>query len=190
MLTLLTLLLAAPLPTATLADSIQTLSGVTMPDTVTVNGTPLVLNGMALRKKMVFKVYVAGLYLPARNSDAEVILGADAPRQIVLHFLRGVDKGKMCGAWEESLKNNSPDASADVKEKFTTLCSYMDDVDKDQQMIFTYLPDQGTSIEVNGVAKGTLEGKEFADALFRSWIGPKPGPGEDFKKKLLGQKKD
>ena len=96
----------------------------------------------------------------------------------------------MCDAWEESLKNNSPDASADLKEKFTTLCSYMDDVDKNQQMIFTYLPEQGTSIEVNGAAKGTLEGKEFADALFRSWIGPKPGPGEDFKKKLLGQKKD
>ena len=168
MLTLLTLLLVAPLPTTTLADSTQTLSGVTMPETVTVNGTELVLNGMALRKKMVFKVYVAGLYLPSRTSDAEAILGADAPRQIVLHFLRGVDKGKMCGAWEESLKNNSPDASPDVKEKFTTLCSYMDDVDKDQKMVFTYLPEQGTLIEVNSVAKGTLEGKEFADALFRS----------------------
>jgi hypothetical protein len=189
MLTLLTLLLATPVSPLSIADSVQSLSGVTMPETVTVNGTELVLNGMALRKKMVFKVYVAGLYLPARNSDAAAILDADAPRQIVLHFLRGVDKGKMCDAWEESLKNNSPDASADLKDKFATLCSYMDDVDKDQQMIFTYLPAQGTSIEVNGAAKGTLEGKEFADALFRSWIGPKPGPGEDFKKKLLGQKK-
>jgi hypothetical protein len=188
MFTLLTLLLAAPVPLQSVVDSTRTLSGVTMPETVTVNGTELVLNGMALRKKMVFKVYVGGLYLPARNSDAEAILSADTPRQMVLHFLRGVDKGKMCGAWEESLKNNSPDASADVKEKFTTLCSYMDDVDKDQQMIFTYMPAQGTAIEVNGAAKGTLESKEFADALFRSWLGPKPGPGEDFKKKLLGKK--
>ncbi|HEY7027706.1 MAG TPA: chalcone isomerase family protein [Gemmatimonadales bacterium] len=188
MLTLLTLLLAAPVSTPSSADSTQTLSGVTMPETVTVNGIDLVLNGMALRKKMVFKVYVAGLYLPSKTSDAEAILGADEPRQIVLHFLRGVDKGKMCGAWKESLENNSPEASPDVKEKFTTLCSYMDDIDKNQQMIFTYLPEQGTSIEVNGAAKGTLEGKEFADALFRSWIGPKPGPGEDFKKKLLGKK--
>jgi chalcone isomerase-like protein len=187
MLTLLTFLLAA-FPTPSIADSTQTLSGVTMPGTVTVKGTELVLNGMALRKKMVFKVYVAGLYLPARNSDADAILGADTPRQIVLHFLRGVDKGKMCGAWDESLKNNSPDASADVKEKFATLCKYMDDVDKDQLMVFTYLPEQGTTIEVNGAAKGTLEGKEFADALFRSWLGPKPGPGDDFKKKLLGKK--
>jgi hypothetical protein len=81
MLTLLTLLLGAHLATSSLADSTQTLSGVTMPDTVTVNGTQLVLNGMALRKKMVFKVYVAGLYLPARNSDPDAILGADAARR-------------------------------------------------------------------------------------------------------------
>ena len=30
--------------------------------------------------------------------------------------------------------------------------------------------------------------KEFADALFKSWIGPKPGPGEGFKKNLMGMK--
>jgi hypothetical protein len=60
MLTLLTLLLATPVSTASIADSVADLSGVTRPETVTVNGTELVLNGMALRKKMVFKVYVAG----------------------------------------------------------------------------------------------------------------------------------
>ena len=92
----------------------------------------------------------------------------------------------MCGAWDESLENNSPDASAGLKEQFATLCKYMDDIKDGQQMVFTYLPESGTTIEVNGTGKGTIEGKEFADALFRSWIGPKPGPGEGFKKKLLG----
>jgi hypothetical protein len=29
-------------------------------------------------------------------------------------------------------------------------------------------------------------GKEFADALFRTWLGPKAIPGEEFKKHLLG----
>ena len=48
-------------------------------------------------------------------------------------------------------------------------------------------PSRGARVEVNGRPKGTLEGKAFADALFKLWIGPKPGPGEDFKQCLLGR---
>ena len=40
------------------------LAGVTMPDSVQVGNTTLVLNGLGLRTKIVVKVYVAGLYLP------------------------------------------------------------------------------------------------------------------------------
>lgn len=173
---------AAPLP----VDTTRTMSGVSMPETIMVDGTELVLNGMALRKKVVFKVYVAGLYLTERSSNPDAILNADSPRRIVLHFLRGVDKGKMCGAWDEGLKNNTPNPSAEVSAQFATLCSYMEDVKDEEEFVFTYMPGQGTLIEVRGAAKGTIESKEFADALFRSWLGPKPGPGDGFKKKLLG----
>jgi hypothetical protein len=188
MITLVALLLLAPSRAAPAQDSVRTLSGVTLPESVSVEGRELVLNGMALRKKFVVKVYVAGLYLAARSSDAEAILAADSPRRMVLQFLRGVDKGKMCGAWDESLENNTPTASDALKEQFATLCSYMADIKDGQQMVFTYLPETGTTIEVAGVRRGTIEGKDFADALFRSWIGPKPGPGEGFKKNVLGVK--
>ncbi len=165
-----------------------TVNGVTFTDTVTVAGNSLVLNGVALRKKAIFKVYQAGLYLPARSSDADAILAADAPRRMVMQFLRDVGKDKMCEAWNEALENNTPDASAQLKADFTTLCGYMDDIKDKQQMVFTYLPGTGTEVSVAGAAKGTIEGKDFADALFKAWIGPKPGPGEGFKKNLLGMK--
>ena len=106
MFTLAALLLLALPGTRSIADSVQTLSGVTMPDTVTVEGRELLLNGMALRKKFVVKVYVAGLYLTARSSDAAAIFAANSPLRIVLQFLRGLDKGKILAAWQESLKNN------------------------------------------------------------------------------------
>jgi hypothetical protein len=41
-------------------------------------------------------------------------------------------------------------------------------------------------VSVKGVEKGTIEGKAFADGLFKVWIGPRPGPGEGIKKQLLG----
>ena len=48
----------------------------TLPTQMDVDGQALVLNGTATRKKFIVKVYVAALYLPARETDAERILGA------------------------------------------------------------------------------------------------------------------
>jgi hypothetical protein len=163
-----------------------TRDGVSLPTRVEVDGNALKLNGTATRKKFIVKVYVAGLYLPAKESDAEKILGADEPRHIVLQFVHDVDKGKMCNAWNEALENNTPDASAEIKAQFETLCSYMEDIKKGEQFVFSYVPASGTHVGVKGVEKGVIPGKAFADALFKAWIGPKPGPGEGFKKQLLG----
>ena len=162
------------------------MNDVTLPTRIEVEGQQLVLNGMALRKKAIFKVYVAGLYLAQKSSSADAILSADSPRRIVLQFLRGVSANQMCGALNDGLKDNTPNASAELRQQFTTLCSYFEEIKKGEQFVFTYLPGRGTIVEVKGARKGAIEGKEFADALFRAWIGPKPGPGEDFKRKLLG----
>lgn len=175
--------IAAPLAAQ---DSTATLNDVTLPRRVTVEGHDLVLNGMALRKKFIIKVYVAGLYLPEPSTNAEQILASDAPRRMVLQFLYHPSAKQMCGAWNESLEDNTPNASAELKQQFVTLCGYMEDVKKGEQFVFTYLPGSGTTVEVRGKVKGTIMGKEFADALFKSWIGPRPGPGEGFKKKVLG----
>jgi hypothetical protein len=177
---------AVPVPVLQDSGTSVTRDGVTLPARVDVDGHALVLNGTATRKKFIVKVYVAGLYLPARETDAEKILAADEPRHLVMQFVHDVDKGKMCNAWNEGLEKNTPDASPELKAQFDTLCSYMEDIKKGEQFIFTYLPGAGTRVSVKGVDKGTIEGKPFADALFKVWIGPHPGPGEGFKKRLLG----
>jgi hypothetical protein len=162
------------------------LANVTMPTRVRVGDQELVLNGMALRKKFVVKVYVASLYLPEKTTSADQILQTDGPRYMVMSFVHSVDKGKLCGAWNEGLENNTPDAGEELKTDFKRLCDMMEDIKDGEQMVFTYLPGTGTTVGVRGADRGTIEGKAFADALFRCWIGPKPGPGQDFKKNLLG----
>jgi hypothetical protein len=176
---LLTLFLALPAGAGTLA-------GVTLPDTADVKGQSLVLNGMGLRSKLFIKVYVGGLYLPQKEKAAAKILGADTPRRMVMHFLYSVNKEQMCEAWDEGLTQNTPKAAADVKKSFTTLCSWMEAIPKGNKIVLTYVPGEGTHVEVNGKAKGTLEGKATADAILNTWIGPDPGPGADFKKAVLG----
>lgn len=180
--------IASPLSTSLLAQAPAEIAGVTMPATVDAGGSPLVLNGLALRKKSIVKVYVAGLYLPAKSNDANAILAGDTPRELRMQFLRDVGKDKMCEAWNESLENNSPGADAQLQADFKQVCGYMQDLKKGDVMTFTYVPGTGTTVDIAGTKKGTIAGKPFADALFKSWIGPKPGPGEGFKTDLLGGK--
>ena len=182
----LALLLVVPsLPAAPAAAA--TLEGVTLPDHVDAGGQSLVLDGMGLRKKFFIRVYVGGLYLPSKESDAGKVLTADAPRRMVFDFLYSVSKDQMCDAWKEGLEDNTPRAPAAVKKAFDTLCAWMEAIPKGHTMAFTYLPGTGTEVEVNGKKKGNLEGKPVADAILATWLGPKPGPGDDFKKAVLGK---
>ena len=176
---LLSLLLTVPAGAASLA-------GVTLPDTAEVKGQSLALNGIALRTKFFIKVYVAGLYVAQKEKSAAKIFAADSPRRQVMHFLYGVSKAQMCDAWNDGLAANTPKASAEVKKEFTTLCGWMEPIEKGKELVLTYVPGEGTQVEINGKVKGTLPGKPVGDAILATWIGPKPDPGEDFKKALLG----
>lgn len=160
------------------------LAGVRMDDKTGVKGEELVLNGMGLRKKLFIKVYVAGLYLPAKEKNGDKVLSADTPRRTVMHFLYDVDKGKICGAWDESLAANTPKASGELKAQFGQLCDAMKDMEKGQRMTFTYVPGEGTTVDVRGET-ATFKGKTFADALWASWIGSVPATG-DLKDGMLG----
>ncbi|HXT51738.1 MAG TPA: chalcone isomerase family protein [Thermoanaerobaculia bacterium] len=176
------LLVAAPLVAGTLA-------GVTMPDSVKAGDHQLALNGMALRSKAIFKVYVAGLYLPDKEHDPKKVLAENEPRRLVMQWVRNVDKAAICEGWQEGLAANTPKAPDEVKQNFTALCGHMQDAKTGDRFIFTYLPEKGVEVAINDNVKGTLGAKPFADALFACWIGEHPGPGEAFREALMGNAK-
>jgi hypothetical protein len=180
--------LAAALTFAAVTAGAATLAGVNIPDTADVAGQKLVLNGAGLRKKLFIKVYTGALYLPAKSGNATSILAADQTRRMVMHFVFSVDKGKIAEAWTEGLADNTPNAGADVKTNFKMLSSWMEDIKDGQEIVLHYVPGTGTTVSVNGKVKGTLAGKATSDAILNTWIGPKPGPGDDFKKAVLGSK--
>jgi hypothetical protein len=165
----------------------STLAGITLPDTVQVGSTPLVLNGMGLRTKFMVKVYVAGLYLPQKSSDAGAILKGDAPKRMAMHFVHGASKSQMSDAFEDSFKDNSPEAVKTLKTEIDKLLGALEPVKEGDEMIFTYVPGTGTTFSVNGADKMTVAGPAFGQLLFSVWLGPKP-PNADLKKGILGTK--
>ncbi|HYH01273.1 MAG TPA: chalcone isomerase family protein [Terriglobales bacterium] len=161
-------------------------AGVTLPDAVQAGGKTLVLNGLGLRTKFVVKVYVAGLYLEQKSSDANAILKADSPKRLVMHFLRDVSKEQMADAFNESFDNNAPDAKKAMKADIDRLLNALEPLKEGQEMIFTYVPGTGTTMMIGGKDKLTIAGPAFAPVLFSIWLGPKP-PNASLKKGILGQ---
>jgi hypothetical protein len=151
------------------------LAGVTMPDTVTVNGSTLKLNGMGVRKKLFIKVYVGGLYLATPSHDAAAIIAADEAKRVVMHFLYSkVSKEKLTEAWREGFTNNSAAKLPALQARLDQFCALWPDMTKGERAVMTYVPGTGTTLEINGKEVGVIPGEDFASALFAVWLGDKP----------------
>jgi hypothetical protein len=167
------------------------LEGVSMPDTTSVSGTQLVLNGLGVRiKKVAFlkiKVYVAGLYLPAKTQDADAALAADTPKQLVMHFLyKEVGKDKLLEAWQEGLAANAAEKVAGLADRIEKFNACWNDMRAGERAVLTYLPGSGTHVEIRGQEVGVIPGFDFAQAIFSVWLGPNP-PNAELKAGLLGR---
>jgi len=159
-----------------------TLAGVTLPDSVSVSGNNLVLNGMGLREKYWIDIYVGGLYLPAKTSDANKAINDDVPKRITMQFTYGLDKAKLGETMSESIGKSK---SSEVAAQAPKLASGMEDVSAGDQIILEYVPGTGTSVIVKGKKKGTIAGVGFMKALWGIYLGPNP-PTTALKSGMLG----
>jgi hypothetical protein len=160
-------------------------AGVTLPDTTTVEGKTLRLNGAGLRKKVVFKVYVGGLYLENPSKDAAEVISSDQIKRMQLSVLRSLTTGQVTEAIEEGFEKNSKASMSALEARLTKLGTMIPNVEKGDQILLTYVPGRGTVVSAKGVEKGVIEGKDFADALFAVWLGANPVQ-PDLKTALLG----
>ena len=165
--------------TATLAD-------VTMPDNITVDGHNLVLNGLGLRTKFMVKVYVGGLYLEQKSSDADAIIKSPGPKCIVLQFLHGVSQGQLSDSFTEAFSNNSPDAMKTMKPDIDHFLGALEPVKPGERIVMTTLPGTGTTLNIDGHDKATISNPAFSPVLLSVWLGLKP-PTSEVKKGMLGR---
>ena len=162
------------------------LAGVTMPDNITLNGHNLVLNGLGLRTKFMVKVYVGGLYLEQKSSDANAIIKSPGPKRIVLQFLRGVSKGQLSDSFTEAFSNNSPDAINTMKPDIDRFLGALDPVRPGEQVVITTMPGTGTTLNIDGHDKVTISNPAFAPVLLAVWLGSTP-PTPELKNGMLGR---
>jgi long-chain acyl-CoA synthetase len=172
-----------------LAASVQALdvAGVDIPDKASVGGQELVRNGAGVRTRLMFKVYVGSLYVPAKVKTAAEVYGK-APRRVQLNMLRDVASDQMIDALNDGINeaNSAADAGA-VKAQMAELAGILKSIGqlKEGNVLAFDFVDGGTRLSLNGQAKGTIAGDTFNKALFNAWIGDKPVQ-DDLKKAMLG----
>ena len=150
------------------------IEGVMFADRYQTGTTTLTLNNVGLlRYRVIFKGYVAALYLGEGTRPEDVL--TDVPKRLELEYfwsIAGADFGK---AAEKILADNFPDAQvAPFRSRLDRLNTLYENVKPGDRYSLTYIPGVGTELALNGKPKGVIEGADFAAAYFAIWLGAKP----------------
>jgi hypothetical protein len=149
--------------------------------------TTLKLSGVGeLRYMGLIKVYDGALYLPAETSKRQVL--EDIPKRLEVRYVRSFKAQDFGPATIAGIKKNvAPETYARLESRIAYHNELYEDIAPGDRVSLTYIPAVGTRLEINGRAKGTIEGADFARALFSMWLGEKPFD-KSFKQALLGEK--
>ena len=164
------------------------ISGVKLPDQVTVGGKSLKLNGAGLRQATILKInaYAAGLYLENSSHDGDGIANSDQLKCIQMVFMRDVSAKQMADAFQEGFDKNCVAGCAELKPHIGKLQGLLKDMKKGETMAYHFLTD-GVEVMIRGQKVGKVGDKAFSHQLIRCWIGKNP-PNSELKDGLLGKK--
>lgn len=162
-----------------------TRDGVTLPDSVTINEQRLVLNGLGTRKATIFgiRVYVAGLYLPSRSTDAGTILSSADTKFLEMRLVRDVSRKDMIEAWQEGF-NRNVDNAARFKTQLDQVVAATSDVRSGDSIFVTFDADS-VIVEFPRAKKAQIRSPGFGNALLAIWLGTEP-PDAGLKAGMLG----
>jgi len=123
-----------------------------------------------LRYKVLFKGYVAGLYLGPGVAAEDAL--SDVPKRLELSYfwsIQGADFGK---AGDEVLARNvDADTLTQLRPRLEQLNALYETVHPGDRYTLTYVPGHGTELALNARRKGVIQGADFAAAYFRIWLG-------------------
>ena len=164
------------------------LAGVDVADTMRIDGHNLVLNGLGLRTLTFLKVkiYVAALYLPKKNSNAQAILASPGPKVIALHHIHSGSKSQVQDRYREGEKVNCGGGGCDaaLQADFERLVASAEPVNEGDVTLYI-VTDRSFRVVFNGREVIAFAGNRLGNMIIEGFIGARP-PSEELRAGLLG----
>lgn len=172
----------------TLNASVTIVDGTGFTNTFETGNTRLHLKGAALLKYLVFiDAYAGALYLP-KGSDGSQALD-DIIKHLELEYRVAISADDFAKATLKKIKGSvSSEVFKQLLPKIEALNSLYRNVKPGDRYALAYIPGAGTQLIYNTIPLGTVEGAQFARAVFGIWIGDNP-IDKEFRNKLLGKEK-
>ncbi len=179
-----TLLFAFMLPSTGDADPVR-IKDARFDARFALSDPPLHLHGAGLLKYAVFiDVYAAALYLPPRT-DNDRVLERDVAKRLEIVYFADITREQFAEAALKTLSRQLDDtAMKRLRDRIDQLHNLYRDVSGGDRYALTYVPNEGTRLDFNGIQLGVIPGADFAAAYFGIWLGEQP-ISTDLKDKLL-----
>ena len=129
------------------------------------------LHGMGLlRYRIVFKGYVAALYLPEGVSGGDAL--EDVTRRLELHYFWSIAGENFGDAADQLLERELSAAQlGPLRSRIDVLHRAYRDVRPGDRYSLTYFEGVGTELRLNGELLVSIPGADFARAYFGIWLG-------------------
>ena len=162
--------------------------GIDVPDQVLLDGASddISINGVGMRTKFFFDIYIGALYLEEAAKSRDQVLYQKGSKRILMHFVYDeVGSKKLVAGWNEGFEENLNDEKlAELAERIKNFNAMFETVHAGDEILLDYIPSQGTRITIKGEVKGIIEGKDFNQALLNIWLGDEPAD-DDLKEAML-----
>ena len=153
-------------------------SGIDLPDQVLLDGASynVSINGVGMRTKFFFDIYIGALYLEKAVKTSKQALSQNGSNRVFMHFVYDeVSSEKLVSGWNDGFEENLNDEQlAGLAARIKTFNAMFETVHAGDEILLDYTPSQGTRITIKGEVKGTIEGKDFNQALLNIWLGEEP----------------
>jgi len=157
------------------------------PESIKINDKSCKLNGVAVRNILGFDIYIGALYLEKPTHSEREAISSEQIKHVKMHFLfKKINEDLVATSCMNGFKKNSGAMYKDLTDKIERfLYFFTHPLKKGDSLHFTYIPEEGTEVTLQGEDKGIIKGHDFMEIIASNWLGPFP-PSKNFKEELLG----
>jgi hypothetical protein len=137
-----------------------------------------VLNGAGIRTKVMIKLYVLGLYVPAKVSSAEAVINSTQLRRVRLVMKRTLGADTVWDAFDEGIRaNSSPAELAAIQSELVEVRKLFVDLGELKEgdvLDIDFASNGDTIVTTQNQPKGKRSSKPLQQALLKIWLGQDP----------------